>query len=276
MDNETLKKLLMYQQKPNPFHAVSMGLQGKVYEPQGLGGSDIATKLLMADMERKQKLEDSISLEKEKNKIALEGIPSSFKPTKYSAGGVTYEDPDYESPQIKKQRIKDTNDLLETMRSHDDYSRNIDIALQSAKKIPAGFLGKLKIGAMKQFDPLNPTLTEWQNVKSLLTDAQLLYTAKTKGAISDAEMELFAMAAANDDMGSLPRVIPVLDRIKRKLTGELNAKKESYRINYGQLPEMVDTPQGVTAPGPSGKTVVRRSFNIPTEALNIRGYNDRP
>lgn len=71
MDNETLKKLLMYQQKPNPFHAVSMGLQGKVYEPQGLGGSDIATKLLMADMEAKRKQEIEAQDPYRQSQIAL-------------------------------------------------------------------------------------------------------------------------------------------------------------------------------------------------------------
>jgi hypothetical protein len=85
-------------------------------------------------------------------------------------------------------------------------------------------------------DPNNPMLGKWQVIKGVLTDAQLMNTAKTKGAISDKEMALFATAAANDDIASLPRMLPVFDKLMAFMDAEEKAKKESFKKIYREDP----------------------------------------
>ncbi len=83
-------------------------------------------------------------------------------------------------------------------------------------------------------DPNNPLFRDWQKVKMVLTDAQLMYTAKTKGAISDREMELFSKAAANDDIALKPAIIPVLNKMRKFLEAENRTKVRTYQKLYGE------------------------------------------
>ncbi len=162
------------------------------------------------------------------------------------------------TPALQKQKIKDTNDLFSTIKTNQVKKDNIEQALLSAEKIPAGIMGKARITYMKSFDPNNPVMTDWQNVKSVLTDSQLLYTAKTKGAISDREMDLFSEAAANDDMGAISRIKPALNRLMSFLDAEEESKKQSYISNYGSLPNESSLQQPTQ---PQGIPEVGQSFN---------------
>lgn len=129
-----------------------------------------------------------------------------------------------------------TTDIFSTVEGNRVKRDALGKAKTSLPKVPQGFMGKVQLMGMRAFDPSNPVLTDWQNLKSVLTDAQLMNTAKTKGAISDREMELFAKAAANDDLVSISRMTPVLDRLGAFLNSEEAAKFGAYEKNYGEDP----------------------------------------
>jgi hypothetical protein len=113
----------------------------------------------------------------------------------------------------------------------------ISEAREAIKRIPQGLKGKVITEWKKNFDPNDPMLSDWQKIKVIGTDAQLLNTAKTKGAISDREMELFAKAAANDDLISAQRLTPVLDKLERFIAAEESSLISSYKRIYGEDPE---------------------------------------
>lgn len=143
-----------------------------------------------------------------------------------------------------RQAIKDkkTEEIFNTFESNRVKRDQINRAEKSLNNVPIGLGGKIKIGLMKNFDADNPILTDWQNIKSVMTDAQLQRVAKTKGAVSDREMELFAVAAANDDLVSIARMKPVLkamaDALDAQETASLNSYRHVYEEDPMQWPEM--------------------------------------
>jgi hypothetical protein len=94
----------------------------------------------------------------------------------------------------------------------------------------------LKRGWEKNVNPEAPELQDWQIVKSVLMDEQLMQTAKTKGAISDVEMAMFAEAVANDDLISMKRVLPVLRRALRRINADETSKVKAYKQSHGEDP----------------------------------------
>ena len=139
-----------------------------------------------------------------------------------------------ESGAVVKQRAKDTSLLADTVATTDNQMRLLEEARASAEKLPQGIVGNLKVDAMKAFDPTNPILAEWQKVKAVLLDGQLLNTAKTKGAISDMEMKLLGEAVANDNVSSLPRIKVALDRIASVIDADRKGAIGAYKANYGE------------------------------------------
>lgn len=140
------------------------------------------------------------------------------------------------SPGQQIQKNKATQNLFEIIERNKVKKQALSKAISSLGSLPTGRIGSMKVWAMKNFDPENPKMEDWQNVKSVLTDAQLMNVAKTKGAISDREMELFSQAAANDDLISVSRMRPVLSRLSDFMQAEENAAIGSYKQSYNEDP----------------------------------------
>lgn len=150
------------------------------------------------------------------------------KEDKSQAGGL--------SPMQQMRKDKRMEDLITSKEINAVKLRNIQKAREVLPKVPKGLFGGLQVGWMKAVDPDNPILTDWQRIKMIGTDAQLLNTALTKGAISDREMDLFAKAAANDDMVSMARLTPVLEKLENFIAAEESAKRKSYQSIYNEDP----------------------------------------
>lgn len=143
---------------------------------------------------------------------------------------------EYLTPSQKNQKNKLISSIYSQIESNKVKRDQIAQAQDAITRVPKGRLGSIEIGFLKQFSPEDPKLADWQKVKSVLTDSQLLFTARTKGAISDREMELFANAAANDDLASVSRMKPVMDRLSAFIDAEQNASVNSFREIYDEDP----------------------------------------
>jgi hypothetical protein len=148
----------------------------------------------------------------------------------------THTPEDKRNMRLEVLKPKKIQEVYDTVNSNNVLRGNVTQALDSATRIGTGLGGKIKYSYLKNFKPNDPVLADWQNVKSMLTDTQLLYTAKTKGAISDREMELFANAAANDDLKSLPEIQSVLSRMVQKLNANEDTVINSYKQSFGENP----------------------------------------
>jgi hypothetical protein len=164
-------------------------------------------------------------------------IPEGYTASAVTSGGVTYEKPSTELTGGQKlAKDKATNEIFTTLEDNKVKRQLIKQAQQSSEKIRGGLFGKLQKNWMGQFDPNNPLLGDWQNIKMVLTDATLMNTAKTKGAISDMEMLEFMKAAANDDVASFMRMKPVFEKLLMVLDADEKAKVGAYKQNYGEDP----------------------------------------
>ena len=168
------------------------------------------------------------------------GTLEGYNPPKITMGGgktvYTYEPKGNLSPTLEALKNKKTEEMY-TMLEDNKVRRNmIANAIDSSTRIPAGLMGKGIMAYKSQFAPNDPVLQDWQNIKMVLTDAQLLNTAKTKGAISDREMALFASAAANDDLNSVKRMMPVFNKLLNFINSEEKAKTSSFQKLYGEDP----------------------------------------
>jgi hypothetical protein len=186
-------------------------------------------------------------------KVDVNGIPDrsqnrlgGFRPKSINIGGVTMEretTPEEQkkitqeklelSPFYQENKAKRAEDLISTIETNKVKRSMLKDATVSAEKIPTGIGGRMKMWWNKMFDTENPQMEDWQKVKMVLTDAQLMNTAKTKGAISDREMELFSKAAANDDIQSVKAMKPVFEKLSRFIDSEENAKQKTYDMLYG-------------------------------------------
>lgn len=147
-------------------------------------------------------------------------------------GNPIYADVKPLSPTMQKLKAQDTSKILEMFETNKTKSALIDEAFDVIDKVPQGVLGSLQIKGMN-IAGTDPQLEAVQKVKMVLTDAQLLNTAKTKGAISDREMALFQDAAANNNF-SAPRIRPVLKKLKDFMKADETAAREAYIRNYGE------------------------------------------
>lgn len=182
------------------------------------------------------------------------------------------------TPSASRLNAKDkrTEELFGMFETNSVKRDMIDKAKTSLPNVPQGLIGKGQMWWMKNFDPNNATLTDWQNVKAVLTDAQLMKTAMTKGAISDKEMGLLGQAAANDDVQSVARMKPVIDRLSSFLDADEDAALGGYKRMYGedpgQWPEIAEklkgrqTPAFFSAAQPQGPAGASRSLSFASEA----------
>lgn len=140
------------------------------------------------------------------------------------------------SPSLKVRQDKRTEDLLTTVENNKLYRTTLNDAMKAAENISSGIYGKLERGWQKNLDPENPALTDWQIIKMALLDEQLSNVIKTKGAISNYEMQGFQEAVANDDITSLARIRPVINRAIKRLAIEEDSKIKSYKKIYNEDP----------------------------------------
>ncbi len=149
----------------------------------------------------------------------------------------TYQDPNRPlPPSIEARKIKATEGLYDTVNAANLNYDRINRGIEAAPGLPQGLFGKAQTSWMKMFDSKNPKLSDWQTMKSLLTDAQLQKTAKTKGAISDREMAMFAEAVANDDFSSVARQTNVLDAFKKSIFADQDSKVASFKRSFNEDP----------------------------------------
>ena len=140
------------------------------------------------------------------------------------------------APSLQKAKDTRADDLVSLVEDNNVKRDMISEAADALSRIDSGVYGKVRKGMLKNLSPDNPMLGDWQRIKMVLTDAQLLNTAKTKGAISDREMELFADAAANNDLVSSPAVRVVLDKLIKFLDSNETSKIRIYKKLYGEDP----------------------------------------
>ena len=153
-----------------------------------------------------------------------------------------------QSPFYQNQKNKRTEELISTSEQGKVQKDMIAQAQGATGKIPTGIGGRMKMWWNKMFDPENPQMGEWQKIKMVLTDAQLMNTAKTKGAISDREMALFSRAAANDDIASIQAMKPVFEKLVKFIDMEKSSKVKSYKAIYKEDPSEflgADDPLGI-------------------------------
>jgi len=139
----------------------------------------------------------------------------------------------------KDERLAKFIEVSETKKLKIDAINQAEAALD---QIPTGLIGKNIIKYKETFDPNDPVLASWQRIKMVLTDAQLMNSEKTKGAISDKEQELFAEAAANDKIPSPQKMKEVFGRLKNYLNSEEKIAATTYQRLYGEDPyEVIGT-----------------------------------
>lgn len=139
------------------------------------------------------------------------------------------------TPSERNYKRKQQKDYLENYAQNKSNRRFIEEARRSLENIPGGASGSINLRYKKYFDPDSPLLGDWQKVKAILTDTTLLHTMKTKGAISDREMEEFKQAAANDII-SKPRITAAFDRYQQILDAEDEGKLDAFYASFGEDP----------------------------------------
>ena len=180
---------------------------------------------------------------------------------------------EYLTPSQKNQKNKLISSIYSQIEANKVKRDQIQQARDAVTRVPKGKLGSIELGYLKNFDPENPKLADWQKVKSVLTDSQLLFTARTKGAISDREMELFANAAANDDLTSVARMGPVMDRLSAFIDAEQNASVNSFREIYGEDPmewEGISNPIQQAAQNQSGQAPQQGGEDAQSKIARLR------
>lgn len=145
--------------------------------------------------------------------------------------------------------------IFETVEGNKPKFESIESAEKSLPNVPQGLPGMIKTEWMRRFDPNNPMLADWQNLKDVLTDAQLMKTMKLKGAISDKEMALMSKAAANDDLMSIARMTPALKRLKTGMRAEEAGLMRGYQKIYGEDPHSWFDSVGVPTKKKAGQIV---------------------
>lgn len=133
-------------------------------------------------------------------------------------------------------RDKRTEELINTFSTNAMNREIMGEVKTSLKNLTSGVYGKIGRGFLKQLAPDSPALADYQRVKSFLTDATLGKVKFTKGAVSDAEMQLFKEASGNDELLSSPRVLAVIENAMKAIESEERGLSSSYKKLYGEDP----------------------------------------
>ena len=159
------------------------------------------------------------------------------------------------SPSLQKAKDERVASIIQMSEENPGKIQRLEDAdsfLKTLPKLMQGRTGAINIKAMQEADPTNPMLTQWQNLKSVLTEAQLDYVANTKGAVSDREMALFGQAVANDDLISVARLAPQIKKLKNSIVARQNAAIRTFKQLYNEDPEQFAQFQGGNNMPPAG------------------------
>jgi len=232
-------------------------------------GQDSQRKRMVEDSQMRQfALEDAVKradltergfeVTPKGNQFQLTRSEQFSAPTGFIRVGSKYEkDPSYVSPleqaKIDNYKAKQSQGILtpgqrtakdkataaiyETVEANKVRRQQIADAEKALPKVPQGIGGQISVAFKKRFQPNDPMLEDWQKIKMIGTDAALLQTAKTKGAISDYEMKLLQESAANDDILSAPRLKPVIKKMVNALNAQEAGMFGSYKQNYNEDPQ---------------------------------------
>lgn len=137
---------------------------------------------------------------------------------------------------LQKEKDKRTEKFITQFKSGQLAKTRFADAKLALDKFPTGLKGRATMRIKEIFQPNDPALAEWQKVKRVLTDAQLMNTAKTKGAISDKEMELFMKAAANDEIMSPAKIKLIMGALEDDIDTSLDASRVTYKNLYSEDP----------------------------------------
>jgi len=220
---------------------------------------------------------DDYVLQYESDKLEREKM-STTERTADKRIAASADKPDRASASLEKVRQKRFEEFVSVSENNKLSIDLIDEADAALDKIPVGIVGKGITAYKEKFDPNDPVLAAWQSVKQVLTDAQLMNTAKTKGAISDREMALFSEAAANDKIPSPQKIRTVFSKLRRLLVAEQRSKAVTYQKLYnedpyelsGYAPLGVEKPKTESGPGsfsPSPSPGTRQPKQYPPEVV---------
>lgn len=189
---------------------------------------------------------DPNSMAAQKNALAVKTAESgiarnetamALDETKKSALEQKMANPSVSLPASRQnQKDKRTADLFSTFETNQVRKQQVADIEAVLPSIPKGLAGKKASEFMANLAPDSPILAGWQNLKNWLADEQLMYTAKTKGAISDAEMKFFANAVGNDDLTSIPRLQPIIKKFYAAIEADENAKVKAFKQMYNEDP----------------------------------------
>lgn len=149
-------------------------------------------------------------------------------------------------------RDKATEELFSLHTTANDTLGRVQRVMGGMQNLPKGRLGKITIKALQEANSESPILSDWQAMKDLALDLQLGKIKYTKGAVSDKEMREFQIAVGNDDLNSVARMAPVVDRILKDINSQYRTKKAAYRYNYKEDPDEIlgtlTSEQGIDMP----------------------------
>lgn len=140
------------------------------------------------------------------------------------------------SPIRLNAKDKRTEEIITSFNVDNDLKSRIYRAEGVLNQLPGGLVGSGEIQVKRLLDKGAMTLSQWQGIKSLLTDATLNYVKDTKGSISDREMELFLQAAANDKIYNPSRIGVVLSDLRNRVIAKEKGRLDSYKKIYGEDP----------------------------------------
>lgn len=182
------------------------------------------------------------------------------------------------SPSLQKAKDDRVSNLIKMSEENPIRLNQLDDAENFLKDLPKllqGRGGAISFKALQEADPTNPLLSQWQNLKSILTEAQLDYVAKTKGAVSDREMALFGTAVANDDLISVARMTPQLKKMRSKILSDQNAGIRTYKQIYGEDPSsFANFKQGGAEEGSGAQYRLGQIYRIGNKVYKVTGLDD--
>jgi len=197
---------------------------------------------------------------------------------KYDASlGAFVDEP--EPASVKTLRLKELDSLAGTAENVRQQSGAVERATRSLPNVKTGLWHNARRGFLRLTGQDVPELADWQGLKSILTNTQLDYSDRTKGAISDREMATFAKAVANDDFATVMQMKHVLRAYYDKLHGGLESGMSAYEDMFNDDPRKYKSLQNLPAKDPNlfgdpraagaagqGNTPNMPSFASPEEA----------
>jgi hypothetical protein len=197
------------------------------------------TELNLSPGTKYDPIKGEVSFESPKSLLSqfglTESVPEGFEITGYDQKGqpmIRKVKEDKVPASVQNLKTKMRGELNETIETNKVQRDKVALAKSALDRLPSGFLGNMSMKMKRMAGSDDPIMGDWQTVKQVLTDDTLLNTARTKGAISDQEMELFKQSAANDDLLSKPAARVVFDKLVKFIDAEEKAKRDTFEQSF--------------------------------------------